>query len=122
MGKDRNKNPPAELQAPSDKIPDMRELAEPKTANTALNMTFDADEILAAIEEVKDSAPRIDKLRIRTGIKTACPEIKVNVIELVQELFSSRGHNWEEHLEYGQIVPVPKKGRNDPTSGLSQNP
>ena len=74
------------LQAASVKIPDMRDRVELKTANTALNMTPDADEILAAIEEVEDSAPRIDKLRIRY-IKTACPEIKVNVIELVQEMF-----------------------------------
>ena len=51
----------------------------------------DADEIPAAIVEGKDSAPGIDKVSIRY-IQTDCREIRVNVIELVQEMTESRGN------------------------------
>ena len=68
------------------------------------------------MEEVKDSALGSVKLRIRF-IKTACCEIKTNVIEIVQEMFTTRAHKTEELLKLGQIVPIFKKGsRTEPNN------
>ena len=62
-----------------------------KSAAEKLNEAPSFAEIEEAIREVKDSAPGADNARIRYTWN-ATPELKVNVIHLVQEMFATRAN------------------------------
>ena len=72
-----------------------------------------AKEIEGAIEEIKDSAPGKDNVRIKY-IKLACPKVKEIIVEIVTKMFQERASRWDEVFKIGQIVPLYKKGsKND---------
>ena len=105
--------PSAILQAVStieDKSNDTKRLK----SNDLLTMLPSEKEILDAINELKDSAPGRDKVRVRY-IKEACSEIKWNVVELTQSVFEQRADKWNASVKIGQIVPLFKKGDRENT-------
>ena len=71
-------------------------------------------EIVSAMDEMKESAPGEDGVRL-CFIREACEEMKEEVIAMVRKMFVSRAHEWSESLKGGVIVPLYKKGdREDP--------
>ena len=59
--------------------------------------------------EVKDSASGAYKGRIRY-IWNATPELKFNVIRLVQEMLATGADKWDQSAKVGQIVALFKNG------------
>ena len=89
--------------------PDRKKNPRFRSAAEKINGTPSFAEIDKAIREVKDSAHGADKVRIRY-IWNAIPELKVNVIHLVQEMFATRADKWDQSAKVGQIVTLFKKG------------
>ena len=62
-----------------------------------------------AMEEVKDSAPGKDEVRMRY-IREACAELKINIMDLITRMFNSRAASWSAILKIGLMVAIFKKG------------
>ena len=93
---------------------DLREWERAIEANEEMNEVPTRGEIESVMKDMKESAPGEDGVRI-SFIRYACEEMKAKVIEMVQEMFVSRAHEWSETLKGGVIVPLYKKGdREDP--------
>ncbi|XP_075241686.1 uncharacterized protein LOC142336661 [Convolutriloba macropyga] len=74
-----------------------------------MNQEPTTSEVLEAIDEGKDTSSGADKVRIRY-IRETTAEIKLNVTQLVQEMFTTRAIRWEQSVMIGQIVALFKKG------------
>ena len=74
---------------------DRRQEKHFRTAAEEMNQELTTSEVLEAIDEVKDTSPGSDKVRIRY-IREATAEIKLNVTQLVQEMFRTRTTRWEQ--------------------------
>ena len=112
ISEQRFENTPEEIQNAVELTTDRSQEISLTEANEELNATPSAEEILQAMEEVNDSAPGSDKVRMRY-IREACAEIRWNVVELVQHMFETRADKWEELIKVGQIVPLFTKGDRD---------
>ena len=75
-----------------------------------MNQEPTTSDVLEAIDEVKDTSPGpgADKVRIRY-IRETTAEIKLNVTQLVQEMFTTRATRLEKSVKIGQIVALFKK-------------
>ncbi|XP_075248353.1 uncharacterized protein LOC142341314 [Convolutriloba macropyga] len=105
----RYKIDPGELMQAIDLTPDKRHEVRFRTAAEEMNQEPTTSEVLKAIDEVNDTSPGADKLRIRY-IREATAELKLNVTQLVQEMFTTKATHWEQSVKIGQIVALFKKG------------
>ena len=99
-----------------EKINEAINLIEDRRTNTALieaNKQLNSDisdvEMQEAMEEVKDSAPGKDEVRMRY-IREACAELKINIMDLITRMFNSRAASWSAILKIGLMVAIFKKG------------
>ena len=109
VSKDRYEVNPSTQDEVLQEVKDLRNDAKAIEANDRLNETPNREEILKAIEEIKESAPGEDEVRIGY-IKMACNEVREKIIELVQKMFTVRADKWDDLLKIGLIVPLFKKG------------
>jgi len=88
---------------------DLRHSEKAREANERMNEDVSREEVIAAMKEMKDSAPGEDEVRL-IFIREACEEVKEAVIEMVQCMFEKRADQWNESLKVGLIAPLFKKG------------
>ena len=91
---------PADLMAAAQTARDLTNDLQASTAAESLNEIPSFSEISEATEEVKDSAPGADKVRIRY-ITEATAEIRINVMDLVQIMFTTRADLWKQSVKKG---------------------
>lgn len=111
--KDKYEEEPRVIEEAVNGATDLREEVRAREANELLNEVPEREEIERAMNEMKESAPGEDGVRIGY-IRLACEEVKERVIEMVREMFDKRADRWDESLKVGLMVPLHKKGdRND---------
>ena len=109
VSKDRNENDPGTLMNTVKQMPDKSKDVKFITANQKLNTLPSEKEIMEALDEVRESAPGKDGVRM-VYIRNAYWKWREKVIHLVMRMFTTRADLWEESLKKGQIVPLHKKG------------
>ena len=114
VSSERYEESPQEIAATVRNARDLRGDAKAREANERMNEVPTRREIVNAMDEMKESAPGEDGVRIGY-IRYACEEMKEEVIRMVQKMFVTRANEWSETLKAGVIVPLYKKGdREDP--------
>ena len=110
---DRYEEEPRVIEEAVNGAEDLRNDRRAIEANERLNEMPEREEIVEVMNEMRESAPGEDGVRIGY-IRKACQEIKDRVIEIVQEMFEVRADRWDERAKVGVMVPLHKKGdRND---------
>ena len=109
VSRERYEVEPRVIQEVIENARDLREDDRANEANDLLNEMPEREEIEKAMEEMKDSAPGEDGVRLRY-IKEACEEVKEKVIETVQMMFERNANEWEKCVKVGIMVPLFKKG------------
>ena len=109
ISSERYESNPTDFHRTVEDAPDRRKDYRFRNAAEKHNEIPSFKEIEEAILEVKDFAHGADKVRIRY-MWNATPELKVNVIHLVQEMFATGADKWEQSAKVGQIVSLFKKG------------
>ena len=109
VSKDRYENDPGTLMNTVKQMPDKSKDVKFITANQKLNTLPSEKEIMEALDEVRESAPGKDGVRM-VYIRNAYWKWREKVIHLVMRMFTTRADLWEESLKKGQIVPLHKKG------------
>ena len=109
LSKDRYENEPGTLMNTVKQMPDKSKDVKFITANQKLNTLPSEKEIMEALDEVRESAPGKDGVRM-VYIRNAYWKWREKVIHLVMRMFTTRADLWEESLKKGQIVPLHKKG------------
>ena len=113
VSQERYEKPLEELAGARSLIRDRSTEEELRKASLWLQRALSFEEVLETMNEMKDSAPRKDEVRMRY-IKAATSDIHINVLEIIQTMFETRANNWPESLKIGGIVPPHKTGdRND---------
>ena len=108
VSKDRYENDPGTLMNTVKQMPDKSKDVKFITANQKLNTLPSEKEIMEALDEVRESAPGKDGVRM-VYIRNAYWKWREKVIHLVMRMFTTRADLWEESLKKGQIVPLHKK-------------
>ena len=109
VSSERYEEEPSVIASVIEKVNDLRMDGCAIAANERLNVSPDREEIERAMNEMKDSAPGEDGVRLRY-ICNACEEVRVRVIEIVKMMFEKRASEWDESAKSGIIVPLFKKG------------
>ena len=109
VSKDRYENDPGTLMNTVKKMPDKSKDVKFITANQKLNTLPSEKKIMEALDEVRESAPGKDGVRM-VYIRNAYWKWREKVIHLVRRMFTTRADLWDESLKKGQIVPLHKKG------------
>ena len=71
---------------------DLIQTEKAREANVMMNQEVSRDEVIDALNEMKDSASGEDAVRLRY-IREACEDLKEEVIEKVQFMFENRADN-----------------------------
>ena len=106
---ERYEEDPSVIASVIEKVNDLRMDGRAIVANDRLNVMPEREEIVKAMNEMKDSAPGEDGVRLRY-ISEACLEVREKVIEIVKMMFEKRANEWDESAKSGIIVPLFKKG------------
>ena len=88
---------------------DLRQIEKAREANVMMNEEVSREEVIDAMNEMKDSAPGEDAVRMRY-IREACEDVKEEVIEKVQFMFENRADRWDASLKVGLMCALFKKG------------
>ena len=113
LSKERYEVDPAEMRRTVEGVEDISRTEKAREANSLMNEIPPPEEVIKEMGNVKDSSPGEDGVRMRY-INCACPEVRGEVVRLVQFMFENRADKWEDSLKVGQVVPIFKKGnRND---------
>ena len=109
VSKDGYENDSGTLMNTVKQMPDKSKDVKFITANQKLNTLPSEKEIMEALDEVRESAPGKDGVRM-VYIRNAYWKWRDKVIHLVMRMFTTRADLGEESLKKGQIVPLHKKG------------
>ena len=112
VSQDRYERDPNEIETALEDVEDLRMLPEAREANEFLNEPPEREEIEKEMKNVKDSAPGEDEVRMNY-INWADTRIKAKVVDLVQQMFNTRAHRWEDSVKTGLMIPLHKKGPRD---------
>ena len=105
VSSERYEESPQEIEAAVRNARDLRGDARAREANERMNEVPTRREIVSAMDEMKESAPGEDGVRM-CYIRHACEEMKEEVIAMVRKMFVSRANEWSESLKGGVIVPL----------------
>ncbi|XP_063722275.1 uncharacterized protein LOC134848689 [Symsagittifera roscoffensis] len=117
VSKDRNENDPGTLMNTVKQMPDESKDVKFITANQKLNTLPSEKEIMEALDEMRESAPGKDGVRM-VYIRNAYWKWREKVIHLVMRMFTTRADLWEESLKKGQIVLLHKTGNINDANNL----
>ena len=113
VSRERYEVDPSVIERVIEGVKDLRGTVEGVLENERMNMIPEVEEIEKAINEIKESAPGKDGVRIGY-IRNASRDVRDRVVGLVQRMFREGPGSWEESLRKGVMIPLHKKGdRND---------
>ena len=107
--KDRYEESPRVIEEAVGRARDLRMDERAIEANEFMNEVPEAEEIMEAMNEMRESAPGEDGVRL-CYLKEADVEVKRRVIELVKGMFVERANKWDRSAQVGVTVPLLKKG------------
>ena len=112
VSKDRYEVDPVVIERAIERAEDMRGNEEVMELSEMLNETPEIDEIMNAMNEMKESAPGEDGVRM-CYLRKACPEVLDGFVRMVRKMFDERADKWDSLLRVGVMVPLFKKGNRD---------
>ena len=108
LSANRFENSPIDIELTPERTKNLRRTTIARELNDLLNEMSEGEEIYKEMKKVKDSAPGEDGVRMRY-ITQADPEIQMEVIKMVQFMFTNDPQKWEQFLKVGHMVLIYKK-------------